>query len=105
MKLWPIQSAALTEAPKVDGMLGPIGVGHGKALITLLLPAAMKARMAVILIPPSLRDQTMSQVIPEMNRHWFLPLANLRVVAYSELSNHRSADILEELKPDVILAD
>lgn len=105
MKLWPIQSAALTEAPKVDGLLGPIGVGHGKALITLLMPAAMKARMAVILIPPSLRDQTMSQVIPEMAKHWFLPLANLRVVAYSEISNHRSADILEEIKPDLIVAD
>jgi hypothetical protein len=105
MKLWPIQSAALHEAPRVGGLLGPIGVGHGKALITLLLPSAMKAKTAVILIPPSLRDQTMSQVIPEMARHWFLPLANLRVVAYSELSNARSADILEEIKPDLIICD
>lgn len=105
MKLWPIQSALLFEAPHVGGAMGPIGVGHGKALITLLLPAAMKARMAVILIPPALRDQTMSHVIPEMNKHWKLPLANLRVIAYSEISNARSADILEEINPDLIIAD
>jgi hypothetical protein len=105
MKLWPIQSAALTEAAHIGGLLGIIGVGWGKALLSLLLPAAMKSKMAVILIPPSLRDQTMTQVIPEMSKHWFLPLANLRVVAYSEISNHRSADILEEIKPDLIVAD
>lgn len=105
MSLWPIQNAALHEAPRVGGLLGPIGVGHGKAAISLLLPAAMKARLAVILIPPSLRDQTMSQVIPQLSKEFFLPLANLRIVAYSEISNHRSADILEELKPDLIIAD
>ena len=36
MDLWPTQSFALYEAADNQGLLGSIGVGHGKTLISLL---------------------------------------------------------------------
>jgi hypothetical protein len=105
MSLWPIQSAALAEMAKANGLLAPIGVGHGKTLVTLLAPAAMKSRRSVLLIPPQLRPQLLQKNIPDLNRHWLLPLDRLTVVAYSELSSAKSHDLLDQLKPDLIICD
>ncbi len=105
MRLWPVQSAALSEARKADGLFGPIGVGQGKTLITLLMGEAMKARMTVILVPPALRAQLINVDIPRLSKEWRIPLARIRVVAYSQLSSAGSADILEEIAPDLIAAD
>ena len=103
--LWPIQSAALQEARQNDGLLAPLGVGSGKTLISLLLASAMRARKAVILVPPGLRSQLIEQDIPSWARHFRLPLASFRIVAYSQLSNAKSHDILEDIGPDLIIAD
>lgn len=105
MHLWPIQSAVLIEAAKANGLLGPIGVGHGKTLASLLVGVAMNARMIVLLVPPQLRTQLLKSDIPALNKHWKLPLERLRVIAYSELSNARTDDLLDKLKPDLIVAD
>lgn len=105
MRLWPIQSAILIEAALADGLLGPVGVGHGKTLASLLVGVAMRAKKIVLLVPPQLRAQLVGQDIPHLNKHWKLPLEELRIVAYSELSNARSAEILEQLAPDLLIAD
>lgn len=105
MSLWPVQSAALAEMAKSNGLLAPIGVGFGKTLITLLAPKAMKSKRAVLLIPPQLRAQLLQRNIPDLNKHWNLPLEALTIVAYSELSSAKSANLLDEIKPDLIIAD
>ncbi len=105
MKLWPIQSAVLIEAARAGGLLGPIGVGHGKTLISLLVGVAMRAKMIVLLVPPQLRNQLLKHDIPMLNKHWKLPLERLRVIAYSELSNARTDQLLDELNPDLIVGD
>lgn len=105
MHLWPIQSAVLIEAAKANGLLGPIGVGHGKTLASLLVGVAMNAKKVVLMVPPQLRTQLLKTDIPMLNKHWQLPLDRLRVIAYSELSHARTADLLEEIKPDLIVAD
>lgn len=105
MRLWPIQSAVLIEAALAGGLLGPVGVGHGKTLASLLVGAAMHARMIVLLVPPQLRTQLLQKDIPHLAKHWRLPLERLRVIAYSELSNARTDDLLDKLKPDLIVAD
>jgi hypothetical protein len=105
MRLWPIQSAILVEAARVNGILGPVGVGHGKTLASLLVGAAMNARMIVLLVPPQLRAQLLQHDIPMLNKHWKLPLDRMRVIAYSELSNARTADLLDTLAPDLIVSD
>lgn len=105
MQLWPIQTAVLVEAERAGGLLGPIGVGHGKTLASLLVGVAMRATKIVLLVPPQLRTQLIEKDIPYLNEHWKLPLDRLRVVAYSELSHAKSAEILEHIKPDLIVGD
>lgn len=105
MKLWPVQSACLHDAKQAWGLLALAGAGHGKTLVSLLVGDAIGAKRIVLLIPPQLRVQLMQNNIPALNKHWRLPLDRLHVVAYSELSSAKSADVLEELKPDLIVAD
>jgi len=105
MRLWPIQSAALHDAPIADGLLAPIGVGHGKSLVSMLLHVAMRAKRTVLLVPPQLKRKALEDDIPVLYRHWLIPIADIRVIAYSELSNVKCSQILEELHPDLIVAD
>lgn len=105
MALWPIQSAALAEMGATDGLLGPIGVGSGKTLISLLAATAINCKRAVLMVPPALRAQLINIDIPRLSKHWRIPLEKIRIVAYSQLSNAGSADILEEIAPDLIIAD
>lgn len=114
--LFPIQAWALEEASAVGGILGSIGVGHGKTLIDCLAPMVVPGcRRAVLFIPPNLRAQFFREW-DLYAQHWKLPnLAGgrsfvagrpvLHVVAYSELSSPKSSDLLERLRPDLILAD
>jgi hypothetical protein len=104
MKLWPIQAAAINDIVLESGAFLPIGVGRGKALISLLTPVALGAKRPVLFVPAALRDQTNDYVIPEMKKHWKLD-SNLKVVGYSELSLAKNANMLEELQPDLIILD
>jgi len=111
--LRPIQSQALGEALVNNGLLGPIGVGHGKELITLLLPEAMNSRRAVIMTEPSLVPQLMDRDIPRYRRHFVVPDATVypdvsswvNVVKYSTLSSQGHADVLEKIQPDLIICN
>jgi cold shock CspA family protein len=105
MSLWPVQNAALHEMARANGLLAPIGVGHGKTAISLLAPIVMDAKRAVILVPPQLRAQLLTKDIPRYGAQFNLPLDRITIIAYSELSSARSADVLEQLKPDLIIAD
>lgn len=117
MKLRPIQAWALWEGAQVGGLLGNICVGAGKELIGLLMPLVMPScRRAVLLIPPSLRAQLLEFDWQRYGEHWQLPnLAGgsrftpgkpvLHIVAYSELSSPKSTKLLEQIQPDVIIAN
>lgn len=105
--LWPLQSLALHEARMEAGLFGAIGVGHGKFLTSMLLPVAMQARVAVYLCPAQLKKQVLTTDYPFWRRHFYLPRlgAGLHVVSYEELSRAGTADILDRLQPDLIVAD
>lgn len=106
MSLRPIQSAALYEAHIANGLFGPIGVGYGKTLITLLMPEAMDSERTVLLVPPQLRDQLAREIREVYGPHFNLPMDRIvRIVAYSELSLAKNTDLLEQLEPDLIIAD
>ncbi len=104
-RLLPLQSAILLEAELYRGALGALPVGRGKTLASMLLVDALQLRRAVILVPPDVRDQLISVDIPRYARHFTLPLGRFQVVSYSQLSNHRTADVLERINPDGIIAD
>lgn len=118
MVLRPVQAAAIHEAEQVQGGVFAIGVGEGKWLLVLLLGTALKAKRIVALIPPELRNQSFRE-IERLAKHWRIPnLAasqgtvaypdvegTLHVVAYSELSSARTADLLERIQPDLVICD
>ena len=122
-RLWPIQSGMLWDAERQNGLFAPVAVGAGKTLTTLLLPDAMKSKRAVLLIKPNLREQFWGRDVPNYGRHFHIAKcwkidarwksevklfegeADLFVVAYSELSSAKQADILDRIEPDLIIAD
>jgi len=104
MNLWPVQAAALQDIHDHRGLFGPIGVGQGKALVSLLAPMVLDCDRPLLLVPAQLREQTNLHVLPEMSKHWQLH-KNLRVIGYSELSLAKNAEMLETIKPDLIIAD
>ena len=115
--LLPVQAWALYEASTVGGLLGPIGVGHGKTLLDLLTPMVVDdCKTAVLLLPPNLKAQMLEVDWHFYGQHWTLPnLAGgrwiapgrptLHVVAFSELSGSRATDLLDRLRPDVVVVD
>lgn len=104
MHLWPEQVAALADIYEVHGLLGPLAVGRGKALVSLLAPVVLESKRPVLLVPASLRDQTLAHVVPQMRKHWKLH-PNLAVVGYEELALAKNATLLETLQPDLVVCD
>ena len=115
-ELLPVQSWALMEAKETGGILGPIGVGHGKTLLDLLVGLVVEAKVIVLLLPPNLKKQLVEVDWHYYAQHWKMPnLAGgrwlapgrptLHVVAFSELSGSRSTDLLHRLRPDVVVCD
>jgi len=85
-------------------LLGDFTVTHN-TLISLLAGAVLRAETVVLLVPPEVRDQLKRTDLPHYDRDWCLPLDRLHIVAYSELSLAHKADILDQIKPDLIVAD
>lgn len=117
-----IQAWSLLEIETQSGLLGPIGVGHGKTILDLLAALAMpNCRTAVLLVPPSLTSQLWSDYqligqhfrmpsiqIHDKDRHSTIVPGTpvLHVFPYSKLNRPESTATLEQdLKPDLIIAD
>ena len=104
MTLRPVQSAALLEAAEAGGLVGLVGVGHGKTLLSLLLPVALEAERPLLLVPAQVRGQLIGRDLPTLERHWNLH-PHLRIMSYEELSSAKSTAILDSIRPDLIVAD
>jgi hypothetical protein len=102
--VWPIQVMALHDASLQNGGFFPIGVGHGKTLITLLLPTVMNSKSAVLLVPAQLKKQLARELESFYLKTFKIPQVP-HVFSYNDLSSAKQADLLTELKPDLIVAD
>jgi hypothetical protein len=100
--LRPAQARALAHLRAAGGLLGPIGTGHGKGLLTMLAPHAVDAKRPVLLLPASMRVPYAEERV-KFAPHW--RIAEPRVVSYTDLSVESGADLLERLAPDLIVAD
>lgn len=116
--LLPVQAWALYEAPLANGLLAPIGTGGGKTGLGILMAMVMNAKRAVLLIPPGLRDQLardyllwrehfqVPSIVFERGQGHVVPGKPIvYVVPYSRFSRHESTELLEQLKPDLVIAD
>lgn len=102
MKLRPIQAYALSVLGTMGGLLGAIGVGHGKTLVAILGACMVGAQRPVVMVPPSLK-QTFLDEYEKFAPHFKLPY--VQVIAYSTLSSPGGWDLLNQIKPDYIFAD
>ncbi len=119
-RLRSVQAWALYEMGLANGLVAPIGVGHGKTVLDILAPLALRGcKTAVLLVPPNLVTQLMGEYdlisqhfeVPSLVVHGrtFTSLIPgkpvLHVLPYSRLCGAKYTDFLDQLKPDTIIAD
>lgn len=103
MTLKPVQAIALYEAMECGGLFGPIVVGGGKTLLTLLLPLVLEAKRPVLLLPAALVDKTWHES-GLLREHWRIP-TNIQIVSCELLGLVQSAQKLEYIQPDLLVVD
>lgn len=103
MRLNAVQAIALYEVLISGGLFGPIKVGGGKTLLTLLVAAALGAKRPVLLLPAALIEKTRHER-EVLGKHWRLP-TNLQVISYEMMGRVSYAEQLNYIQPDVIIAD
>jgi hypothetical protein len=103
MRLRDVQGQALQEIGTQGGLFGPIGVGEGKTLITLLAAYILDARRPLLLLPAGLIEKT-NRERAKLAAHWRIP-TNLRLMSYEILGRVQSAGELEVIAPDLIIGD
>lgn len=103
-ELRPGQLAALGEAQRERGLLGVIGVGQGKLLISLLAPSVIEGvERPLLLVPAQLVPQTRTELAVWSNVFRVHP--NLKVMSYHDLSTATGQAALQAHNPDLIIAD
>jgi hypothetical protein len=102
-QLRPIQSEMLQAIEECQGAVCSVGVGHGKTLPSFLAGTVLGAEKPILLVPPSLVKQTLIE-LERFRPHFNIP-RNLEVLSYGKLSVAAGTSALEEIKPDLIVAD
>jgi hypothetical protein len=103
MTLRPAQAAVLTEAYDFGGSFVQLGVGEGKTLITAVLPTLKGSERPVLLAPAKLRKKTVRD-FERLRKDWMVH-PRIEFISYEMLSRKKQADVLFEIKPDLIMAD
>jgi hypothetical protein len=103
MTLRPAQVAVLTEAYDYRGCVGQLGLGAGKTLVTALLPTILSAERPVLLAPAKLRDKT-ARDFQKLREHWLVH-PKIEFISYEQLARVKQAELLEQIDPDLIMAD
>lgn len=110
MRLFPIQAAALYEAGTMRGLVGALGVGEGKTLVSLLLPVLLNAQKPLLLLPGGLVEKTKREWLvgtstaDPLMKHWKIP-TTLRLMSYDWLGRVEAVDELEGYEPDLLVCD
>lgn len=113
--LKPIQGWALEEMHQSKGLLGPIGVGHGKEGTCLLAAWALGVKRALLLIPANLRAQFLTRDYPQWSVHFKVPsLAGVRVypgapvltvMSFNDLSRPERTAALKQIQPQAVIVN
>lgn len=103
MSLRPIQALALYEIGRYGGLFGPIRVGGGKTILSLLVPFILNAKRPVLLLPAALIQKTEDDR-RQYAKHWRIS-PSLRLISYESLGREGQAKMLDFWRPDVVIAD
>jgi hypothetical protein len=125
-----VQAWALREIAICGGLVGMIGVGHGKTLLDLLAPFAFlhhmppgtdpESLLVVLLVPPKLAGQLVEDY-DYLGEHWQMPsmviqgrpnddrlrpgVPKLQVMPYSRLQRPEATDWMRRVRPHAIVSD
>jgi hypothetical protein len=111
-----LQGIILEEAARY-GAIAFASVGSGKTGISLLLPMVIPGvKCVVLLVPKPILSQLVTVDYPRWARHWELPTLSglhtpqlnrpvLHIIPYSMLSTSKATDLLQNITPDLIIAD
>jgi hypothetical protein len=102
MRLRPMQAVALAEVGMVGGLFGILRVGAGKTIVSLLAPVVAEAERPLLIIPAGLVAKTRRDY-RMLREHWEIP--EPRIATYEWLATAGAANALDELAPDLIVAD
>ncbi|MFA6167920.1 MAG: hypothetical protein WC700_14965 [Gemmatimonadaceae bacterium] len=103
MRLLPVQNAALWWARETGGLAAPAGVGSGKSLLSYLLPILLNKKRPLLMVPAHLVEKTRREM-RALRLHWKIP-DPYPVLSYSRIQIPSGADLLDDLRPDLIVAD
>lgn len=103
MSLRPLQAASLHEIATYGGLFGPIAVGGGKTLLSLLAPRVLGSVRPMLLLPASLIEKTRRDWRALAN-HWQIP-QGIQIQSYETLGREGASKFLESTRPDLIVAD
>jgi hypothetical protein len=101
--LRPVQGQALYELATFGGLFGPIRVGGGKTLVSLLASAVTCAKRPLLIVPAKLREKTRLEMFA-LSEHWRIP-RHLQIESYEMLDRPQSEKFLELVRPDLIIFD
>jgi len=99
--LKPIQAQALIELAETGGLFGPIPVGYGKTLISLLAPYVLDSVRPILILPAALVEKTRYEK-EKLREHWRIP-GNIRIISYEELGRVKAERLLQGQTPDLIV--
>lgn len=102
--LRPWQALALAEAVDCGGAFLALPVGLGKTLVSWLLPTAMQAERALLLVPGSLVKKTYADFADYVGS-WRAPALPIMVATREKLATVAGADMLTSFAPDLIVID
>ena len=101
-ELRPIQAVALATVHQMRGYLGPVRVGGGKTLISLLAPTVLCVERPLLVIPAGMR-RDLQIAFEELRQHWLI--REPRIATYEGLGRVNQAHMLETYQPDMIICD
>lgn len=98
-----VQAWALYEIWQCRGLFGPIRVGAGKTLISLLAAFVLGARRPLLLLPAKLIEKT-NREMRLLSNDWLIP-NYIQIMSYEKLGRVDYAARLEHFRPDLVIAD
>lgn len=102
--LRPGQAAALMDIADLGGLLAPLPVGAGKTLVSRCAPLMLDGiERPVLLVPGGMKKETQDK-FRAMDANWRAH-PNMKIVSYEKLSNVKSATLLFDLQPDMLVCD
>lgn len=101
-RLRPAQVEALRELYECRGLFGPMRVGSGKTLVTLLAATLLGSGRQVLVVPAKLRVKTRREFAAYFD-DWHVRLPT--ILSYEELGRPDREHKLLEAAPDLLLLD